>query len=134
MLDANGMTVLAFFPPESLWGWLLLLAAVFLLYRRFSARSMGRTVGNYRAAVKPQKAPAAVMIARDETLESNLKALDLSKGATFDQVKAAYRELVKIWHPDRFAHDAKLQTRANAKLVEINAAYERLRVHFEGVR
>lgn len=131
MLDASSLQVLAFFPPESPWGWLLLGVAVFLLYRRFSVRSMGRTVGNYRAAVKPD-APPAILSVRDEALENNLKALDLSTGATFDQVKAAYRELVKIWHPDRFAHDAKLQARANAKLVDINAAYERLRIHFEG--
>lgn len=50
---------------------------------------------------------------------------------TPDEVKRSYRELVKVWHPDRFSHDPKLQSRAQEKLKVINAAYERLCESFE---
>ncbi len=50
--------------------------------------------------------------------------LDLQPGATLGAVRDAYRQLVKVWHPDRFGHDPKLQAAANSKLKRINSAYE----------
>lgn len=41
-----------------------------------------------------------------------------------EEVKCSYRELVKVWHPDRFGGDPKLQRKAGEKLKEINLAYE----------
>ena len=38
--------------------------------------------------------------------------------------KRSYRELVKVWHPDRFGHDTDLLNRAQEKLKQINLAYE----------
>jgi hypothetical protein len=43
-------------------------------------------------------------------------------------VKRAYRELVKVWHPDRFAQAPHLQQHALEKIQMINHAYARLRV------
>lgn len=43
--------------------------------------------------------------------------------ATENEIKAAYRLLVKVWHPDRFPGDPKLKEAAEAKLKEINTAY-----------
>jgi Tfp pilus assembly protein PilF len=55
-----------------------------------------------------------------------LTALDLNASATKADIKHAYRNLVKVWHPDRFAHDPKLQVFAQNKLKEINEAYQYL--------
>lgn len=63
-------------------------------------------------------------------MEKYYKILDLNTNATEQEVKQAYRELVKVWHPDRFAHDIKLQKRAEEKLKEINDAYQRIVEHF----
>ena len=52
--------------------------------------------------------------------------LGVSPGASRQELKAAYRDLTKVWHPDRFAHDPRLQQKAEEKLKEINAAYEHL--------
>jgi hypothetical protein len=52
--------------------------------------------------------------------------LGLQAGASIDEIRAAYRDLAKVWHPDRFAHDPKLQAKAQEKLKEINHAYEEL--------
>jgi hypothetical protein len=41
-------------------------------------------------------------------------------------LKAAHRDLTKVWHPDRFLHDPRLQEKAQEKLKEINEAYEQL--------
>jgi hypothetical protein len=52
--------------------------------------------------------------------------LELEPGAKFADVKQYYRDLVKVWHPDRFTHDLRLQNKAEKKLKEINEAYEKL--------
>lgn len=55
------------------------------------------------------------------------RILDLPPDATQEEVKRAYRELAKVWHPDRFTGDPKLQHKAQEKLKQINSAYERIR-------
>jgi curved DNA-binding protein CbpA len=52
--------------------------------------------------------------------------LEISSDASWEEVQRAYHELVKVWHPDRFASDRKVQERAERKLAMINAAYRRL--------
>ncbi|MEE8292570.1 MAG: DnaJ domain-containing protein [Candidatus Tectomicrobia bacterium] len=54
-------------------------------------------------------------------------ALGLKPGASPEEVKCAYRTRAKAWHPDRFAHDARLQQKALEKFKEINNAYDKLR-------
>lgn len=50
--------------------------------------------------------------------------LGVKSGATKDELQQAYHDLVKVWHPDRFAHDTRLQARAQERLKEINEAYD----------
>lgn len=52
--------------------------------------------------------------------------LGLEPGATPAEVKQAYRDMANIWHPDRFAHDPRLQDKAQEKMKAINDAYNRL--------
>lgn len=48
--------------------------------------------------------------------------LNLPPSATKAQVRAAYRELARRWHPDRFTEGPERDW-ANEKMAEINAAY-----------
>ncbi len=58
--------------------------------------------------------------------ESAREILGLKPGASAQEIKAAYRDLAKVWHPDRFSHDPRLQEKAQNKLKDINEAYEAL--------
>jgi curved DNA-binding protein CbpA len=49
--------------------------------------------------------------------------LALRPGATPSEIKEAYRDLVKVWHPDRFGNDARLRQKAELQLKLINEAY-----------
>lgn len=60
-------------------------------------------------------------------LDQFYETLGLSPGASQHDVKEAFRDLAEVWHPDRFAHDPRLQQKAEEKLKEINEAYEHLR-------
>ena len=52
--------------------------------------------------------------------------LGVKPGVSDRDLKAAHRDLAKVWHPDRFLHDPRLQEKAQEKLKEINDAYEQL--------
>ena len=54
------------------------------------------------------------------------RVLDLEPGASLEEIKRSYRELVRVWHPDRFRADATLRAKAEEKSKRINLAYERL--------
>ncbi|MBI5491877.1 MAG: J domain-containing protein [Deltaproteobacteria bacterium] len=62
-------------------------------------------------------------------MEKYYKILEIQPNATEQEVRQSYRDLVNIWHPDRFSHDAKLQKRVEEKLKEINDAYQRIINH-----
>src|SRR6266699_2126295 len=53
--------------------------------------------------------------------------LGLSPGSSPAELRAAYRDLAKVWHPDRFLHDPRLREKAQEKVKEINEAYDQLR-------
>lgn len=62
-------------------------------------------------------------------MEEILKAyrtLGVQPGASQKQIKKAYRDLVKRWHPDQFAKDPHHREEAEQKLRVINIAFERL--------
>lgn len=65
-------------------------------------------------------------------LEESYRVLDLDAGATDEEVKNAWRDLTKVWHPDRFGHDPQMQGKAEEKLKAINAAYESIRAYRDG--
>ncbi len=56
-----------------------------------------------------------------------LRVLGLEPGASHEHIRQAYRDLVQVWHPDRFAHDPRLQQKAHDQLKAINAAYAQLK-------
>ncbi len=58
-----------------------------------------------------------------DSVRQAFQVLDLSSDASLKEVRTAYRALVRSWHPDRFAHDPRLQQKAQERLKQINAAY-----------
>jgi DnaJ-class molecular chaperone len=51
------------------------------------------------------------------------EVLGVSRGASAQDVRHAYRELARRWHPDRFA-DGPERLWAESKMIQINLAYE----------
>lgn len=60
-------------------------------------------------------------------LDECYRVLDLDRRATEEEIRHAHRDLTKVWHPDRFGHDAALRRKAEEKLKAINEAYETIR-------
>jgi len=59
-----------------------------------------------------------------EKINRCIEILGLNPGASQEEVNQAYRDLVNVWHPDRFMGNPRLEKKAEEKVKEINAAYE----------
>jgi curved DNA-binding protein CbpA len=59
-----------------------------------------------------------------EKLNRLIEMLGLKPGASQEEANQAYRDLVNVWHPDRFVGKPRLQKKAEEKVKEINAAHE----------
>lgn len=60
------------------------------------------------------------------------QVLGVSETATDEEIKRAYRELARKYHPDNY-HDNPLADLAQEKMKEINAAYEQITKQRSGV-
>ncbi|MFP4033428.1 MAG: DUF1566 domain-containing protein [Desulfococcaceae bacterium] len=55
------------------------------------------------------------------------RILGLDSHVSIAELRQVYRDLVNVWHPDRFAHNPRLRRKAENRLKEINEAYRCLR-------
>ncbi len=65
-------------------------------------------------------------------MKDTYSILGVSKNATDDEIKDAYRELAKKYHPDNYDDTNPLKELANDKMQEINAAYEEIQKMRQG--
>ena len=59
-------------------------------------------------------------------IEKCFEILRVSSHSSSDEVKQAYRDLVNVWHPDRFSHNDRLRKKAEEELKRINLAYQEI--------
>ena len=64
-------------------------------------------------------------------LQQCLKILELETSASLQEAKRTYKDLVRVWHPDRFQSNPRLKQKAEQKLREINLAYNYFREYLE---
>lgn len=57
-------------------------------------------------------------------MEKLLELFGLDKDFTKEELEQAYRDLVQVWHPDRYSYNPRLRKKAEEKLKEINNAYQ----------
>lgn len=54
------------------------------------------------------------------------EVLDLKPGSSEAEIQQAYKDMVAVWHPDRFSHSPRLRAKAEQRLKDINRAKELL--------
>ena len=70
------------------------------------------------------------MISRMSDLKRCYEILDIKPGSSYEEARLAFRDLVSIWHPDKFSHNTRLKEKAEEKLKDLNSAWEQLQVFF----
>jgi hypothetical protein len=58
-----------------------------------------------------------------------LQILGLASGAAMPEVRKAYREQVRLWHPDRYSDGSTLKQLAQRNIQDANLAYAFLKRH-----
>ncbi|MCL2326379.1 MAG: J domain-containing protein [Proteobacteria bacterium] len=61
---------------------------------------------------------------------SAFETLGLPYGAPYEDVKKAYRQLMRAWHPDKHASSPQQEKASTQKAQEITAAYELITQHY----
>ena len=64
-------------------------------------------------------------------MNSPYDILGVSPNATDDEIRKAYRELAKKYHPDNYA-DSPLKETAEEKMAQINAAFDQIMAQRRG--
>jgi len=59
-------------------------------------------------------------------LQEFYRVLDLTPGASLEEIKRSYRQLLQRWHPDRYKPGSVMQTTAEDVTKELNEAYRQL--------
>jgi DnaJ like chaperone protein len=101
---------------------------------------LAENIGNYlgisaydqRSIAAKYKAGFKAGVQAEEVAEDKYYAiLGLAQGASFDEIKAAYRKLSMQYHPDKVGHlGEEFKKVAEEKMKEINNAYEFLKRKF----
>jgi len=61
-------------------------------------------------------------------IQRSFEILELHYAATEAEARQAYKDIVNVWHPDRFCNNPRLKQRAEKKLKEVNEAYEMVKL------
>ncbi|MCF7915072.1 MAG: J domain-containing protein [Spirochaetaceae bacterium] len=79
----------------------------------------GRTTGSSKAGTTERLPP--------EELRKDYSLLGVAFGATFTEVRNAYRRLMRTHHPDLHASDSNKQREATHTSQQLNTAYQRIK-------
>jgi len=122
--------------PDVLRGvYALLLAGVMRLHDSATVptESPGGRPRETKRAVAPASPKAAAPPAADldalfnrlESAKTHYEVLDVGKAASLNEIKAAYHDLARQYHPDRF-HQSDLRPKVESAFARIGRAYETL--------
>ena len=68
---------------------------------------------------------------RREALRQDYANLEISYGASFEQVKKSYKRLLRFYHPDRNADDPEKMRMATEITKKINVSFQRIEIFEE---
>lgn len=91
-----------------------------------SSSSSSAGAGSTRASWRDRASAGLGNLGRDEKIARHYKVLDLPYGADRDQVKTAYRKLMRKYHPDLHNQSPRKQKAATELTMKVTQAYNGL--------
>ena len=91
---------------------------------------MGRIVARLFCAIISKITFSDDSISPMSELRYYFNILEIPVDASYEEAKAAYRDLVDVWHPDRYSRNTRLQIKATEKLKQINTAWQHLDAYY----
>lgn len=111
------------------WGWVDDLIVLFMLWRYYRRQSQLRRSGSHSDQTQQtaDDRQSRTTDSDDQNSRDPYKVLEISPGASKEEIKAAYRRLAAQYHPDKVQHLGKeLQELAETRFKEIQQAYNEL--------
>ncbi|MEY4668992.1 MAG: hypothetical protein RL518_1691 [Pseudomonadota bacterium] len=65
------------------------------------------------------------------SLRDHFQILGLTEEASLEDALASYKDLIRVWHPDRFGHDGRLRRKAEEHTSRLNVAMAEVREFFK---
>jgi len=62
------------------------------------------------------------------------KILDVTPDTPWEDIKRAYHDMMKVWHPDRFAGDPRLQKIVEEKTKELTHAFKKIEEDYHSIK
>ena len=118
------------------WGWIDDLAILYMAWRYYRRLKQQRAAGRPGTGPEPgtgtggNSGPGKSQARRTENArpKTPYEILELSPGASQEEIKAAYRRLAGKYHPDKVQHLGEdFQKLAETRFKEIQQAYDALR-------
>jgi len=69
-----------------------------------------------------------------QDLNKYYKILDVTPDTPWEDIKRAYHDMMKIWHPDRFAGDRRLQKIVEEKTKELTHAFKKIEEDYHSIK
>ena len=93
-----------------------------------SNKTNSATTNDKKTTQKPKVSPKVFV---PFELHPDFKTLCVIPGTSLEECKAAYKTLIKKYHPDRFANDDKKQKEATEITSSITTAFNRIKTWYE---
>ena len=97
---------------------------------RLTERQLFKLIDKMRSADPGFNWDAYLPNPADMPIFEAFHCLELPYGAPHDEVKKAYRKLMREWHPDKHGESPEAERIATQKTQEITAAYELIQQHY----
>lgn len=69
-----------------------------------------------------------------QDLHKYYKILDVTPDTPWEDIKRAYHDMMKVWHPDRFSGDPRLQKIVEEKTKELTHAFQKIEEDYHSIK
>ena len=87
--------------------------------------------GSYAATLDRVYFGGCFLFMSAQTLEASLALFNLKPGASYQDARKVYLELIQRWHPDRFESHPSLQDDAVRITQQLNVAFDTISAHLQ---
>ena len=94
--------------------------------KKYLSQELEEELEQLKAQMRNPQSQANARYTPNDKNKVYYEVLEIKPGASKDEIKQAYKGLVKKWHPDLFFNQPGMQMQAHEKFKKINEAYKNL--------
>ena len=109
---------------------IVLIYGVRAIYRLFKKEERSKVIVRSKEATKSDfRGEQEFKHLKMEEMDRYLQVLGLKRGASEEELKGTYKNILSVWDSNRFLDNPHLKEKASEKIKEIHIAYEKLKLY-----